>query len=172
MSVPVIDWRSGWPARLAGAAVVGALTGATALLAGWLMPSSPVPVDCRPAGGVGCAVAGPIAGLLIGLLLWLLVVVVAMLAAGGLLGWLAGRLMGVRLGVVVPVVWPVTLWATATLLRPVGVTLYLKGWGAVGYVAVAFVLTAVLTAPQFRLAARLIATGALVLAVVVVFSVR
>jgi len=162
------DWRSGLVARVVGAAVVGALTGGAALLAGRLMPVARVAVDCRPAGGVACGIARPIAGVLLGALLWLLVVVVAAFAAGGLFGWLAGRLVGVRLGVVVPLVWPVMLWALAIALRPVGVRMYLTGVGVVGYVALAYVLTTVLTAPQIRPVTRAVATGLIVVAVVAV----
>jgi hypothetical protein len=150
----VIDWRFGLLARLGAAAVVGGLTGGAALLAGHLMPLAPVPVDCRPAGGIGCGIAGPIGGLLLGLLLWLVVVLVVALVVGSLLSWFSGMLLGVRLGLVVPLAWPFVLWGIALLLRPLGVTLYLKGMGLVGYVALAFAVAALLTAPQLWRGAR------------------
>lgn len=65
-----------------------------------------------------------------------------------------------------------TLWVVATLLRPAGVIVRLTGAPLLGWLAVAFVLSAGLTAPQLRLTARLCATGLIVLVVVLVLSLR
>jgi hypothetical protein len=164
--------RSGVAARLGVAAVVGALTGGAALLAGHLMPATSVAVACRPAGGVGCAIAAPIGGLILGLLRWLLVVAAVALVAGGLLSWCGARLVGVRLGAVVPLAWPVLLWALATLIRPLGGVVQLRGVLVPGYVALAYVLVAALTAPQVRLAVRVLGTCLIALAVVAVLALR
>jgi hypothetical protein len=169
---PAAGWRSGLPARLGVAAVAGALTGGAALLAGHLMPATSVAVACRPAGGIGCAIAGPISGLILGLLRWLLVVAAVALAAGGLLSWCGARLVGVRLGAVVPSAWPVLLWALGTLLHPLGGVVQLRGVLVPGYVALAFVLVAALTAPQVRLAVRVVVTCLVALAVVTVLALR
>jgi hypothetical protein len=48
----------------------------------------------------------------------------------------------------VPLVWPVLLWVIAIVLRQFGIAMFLRGWSVVGYVALAFVLSAMLTAPQ------------------------
>jgi hypothetical protein len=170
--ISTADWRSGVPARLGVAAVAGALTGGAALLAGRLMPATSVAVACRPAGGIGCAIAQPVGGLILGLLRWLLVVAAVTLAAGGLLSWCGARLVGVRLGTVVPVAWPVLLWALGVVLRPLGGTVQLRGVLVPGYVALAFVLVAALTAPRFRLAARIGVTCVVALAVVAVLALR
>jgi hypothetical protein len=143
------DWRAGVLARLGGAAVVGALTGGVALSAGHLIPIARVPVGCRPRGSVACGIAEPLFGVVVGAFLWLVAVVVAALLAGVLFGGLAARLAGVRIGVATPVAWPLTLWAIAILLRPFGVDMRLNGAGLIGYVAVAFVLVAALTVPQW-----------------------
>ncbi len=142
------DRRSGLPARLGVAVVAWALTGGAALLAGHLMPATSVAVACRPAGGIACAIAAPIGGLILGLLRWLLVVAAVTLVAGGLLSWCGARLVGVRLGAVVPLAWPVLLWALATMIRPLGGVVQLRGLLVPGYVALACVLVAALTAPQ------------------------
>ncbi|HEX5121041.1 MAG TPA: hypothetical protein VFW65_38135 [Pseudonocardiaceae bacterium] len=166
------DWRTGLPARLGAAAIIGALTGGAAQLTGHLMPIGPVAVDCHPAGGIGCAIAVPITGVLLGALRWLLVVAAAALVVGGLLAGLSARLAGVRIGMVTPLAWPVALWAIATLVRPAGVVIHLDGAAMSGYVALAFVLTAVLTAPQIRLAARLLGTGGITVAVIAILALR
>jgi hypothetical protein len=169
---PAADWRSGLAGRLGVAAVAGALTGGAALLAGHLMPATSVAVACRPAGGVGCAIAGPVSGLILGLVRWLLVVAAVALVAGGLLSWCGARLVGVRLGAVVPLAWPVLLWALATLIRPLGGVVQLRGILVPGYVALAFVLVAALSAPQLRLAVRVLVSCLVALAVVAVLALR
>lgn len=162
--------RTGLAARLGAAAVIGALTGGAAQLAGHLTPIGPVAVDCHPAGGIGCAIAVPITGVLLGALRWLLVVVSAALVVGGLLAGLSARLAGVRIGTATPLAWPVALWAIATLVRPAGVVIHLDGVAIAGYVGLAFVLTAVLTAPQIRLAARLLGTGLITVTVIAILA--
>jgi len=161
------DWRSGLPARLVAAAVVGALTGAILLLVGHVVPLRPVSVGCKPAGSFGCDVFGPIGGILIGAMVWLLTVIVSGLVVGGLCTWLVGRFARIPLGAVTGVAWPVTLWVVATLLRPLGVRVELSSAGAVGWIALAFVVAAGLTAPQLRLAVRLTVAGLIVVGVVV-----
>lgn len=167
---PDTGWRSGLPARLVAAAGVGALTGAVLLLVGHVVPLKPVSVDCKPAGGFGCDVFGPIAGILIGAVLWLLMVVVVGLVAGGLCTWLVGRFARIPLGVATGVVWPVPLWAVATLLHPLGVRVELSGAAAIGWIASAFVVAAGLTAPQLKPAVRLAAAGLIVVGVVLVLT--
>lgn len=169
---PGTGWRSGLSARLVAAAVAGVLTGAVVLLVAHFLPLTPVGLSCQPAGGVGCAIFGPVASILIGALLWLLIVVVVGVVAGGLCAWLSARFARVPLGAFTGVGWPVTLWVVATLLRPAGVIVRLTGAPLLGWLAVAFVLSAGLTAPQLRLTARLCATGLIVLVVVLVLSLR
>lgn len=162
-------------ARVAGAAVVGALTGGAALLAGRLMPLAPVPIGCRStgaAGAAGCALTQLLVGILLGAFLWILVVFGVALGVGVLLGWLAGRLAGIRLGIAAPLIWPVLLLAIGIMLKSVDITVQLKGLATVGYIALAYAGGAALTAPQLRMATRLIATGVVVLAVIVSGLVR
>jgi hypothetical protein len=161
------DWRTKLPARVGAAVLVGALTGSTTLLVGTLMPVSPLPVDCKPKGGAICAAVSPLIGLLFGAFLWLIVVGVTALGAGFAFSGLGAWPLRVRLGVVGPLAWPVMLWVMALLLRAVGLAMHLSGIAVPGYITLAFVVATTLTAPQIRLAARLIATGALVVAVVV-----
>jgi hypothetical protein len=161
------DRRSGLPARLGVAAVIGVLTGVAALIAGTLVPAGPVGVDCQPQGAVGCAIGAPITGFLLGALRRLLVVAVVAMVVGGVLSGLAGRFAGVRLGVAPAALWPVALWVIASLLQPFGVTIRLSGLGVPCCVALSFALVAALTAPQVKPAGRLIATGAVVLAVII-----
>lgn len=171
--LPATGWRTGLPARLGVAVVVGALTGATSLLAGTLMPVAQVPVGCQPNGAAGkaaCAIFGPLVGWLIGAFFWLVVVGLASLGAGFAFGGLSAWLLRVRLGVVGPLCWPVMLWVIATLLRPAGVIIHLSGIAVPGYIALAFLLATTLTAPQIRLATRLIATGVLGVGFVVVLA--
>jgi hypothetical protein len=110
--------------RVAGAAVVGALTGGAALLAGRLMPLAPVPIGCRStgvAGAAGCALTQLLVGIVLGAFLWLLVMYAVALGVGVLLDWPAGRLAGIRLGIAAPLIWPVLLLAIGIVLRSVDV---------------------------------------------------
>lgn len=166
------DWRTKLPARLGTAVLVGALTGSAALLAGTLMPVWQIPLGCQPKGGIGCAIFAPIGGLLVGALLWVIVVGLTALGAGFAFTGLTAWLLRVRLGVVAPLAWPVMLWVIATLIEPAGLTMRLSGVAVPGYISLAFVLTATLTAPQIRLPTRLIATGVLTAAVILVLAVR
>lgn len=169
------DWRTGMAARLAGAAVVGALTGAAALVAERLMPLVGVPINCHSPdapGAAGCALSPTFGGALLGGLLWLSVVFAVAYGVGGLLGWLAGRLAGVRLGVTAPLIWPVLLLAIGIVLSSVDITLSLKSVTVIGYVALAYAFGAALTAPQLRPSTRVITTGIVVLAVVVSILMR
>jgi hypothetical protein len=164
---PTTGWRSGLPSRLAAATVVGAITAGAIALVGYLMPISRIAVDCHPAGGIGCGIAAPITSFLLGALLWLAVVIATAFGVGTALSGLSTWLVGLRLGITAPLAWPAMLWALAVLLQPTGATVRLSGPAVLGYVALAFVLTATLTAPQIRLAARLVITGLLTLAVIV-----
>ncbi|HJP72905.1 MAG TPA: hypothetical protein VJ914_01475 [Pseudonocardiaceae bacterium] len=166
------DWRTKLPARLGAAVLVGALTGGATLLAGTLMPVAQIPVGCRPNAGIGCAIAAPLTGILLGAFFWLIVVGVTALGASFAFSGLSAWLLRIRLGVAGPLAWPVMLWAIALLLQAVGLAMRLSGIAVPGYIALAFVLTTTLTAPQIRLTARLIATGALVVVVVLALALR
>lgn len=168
----VTDWRRGLPARLGAAAVVGTCVGAAMLLAGNLMPVARVPVDCRPAGGVGCAILQPITGILLGLLLWVLVVAAVGYLIGGLLVALSGRLAGIRVGITPVVAWPFMLWVMVLLVQSFGGSMRLAGAPVVGYEALAYVVLAAVSAPQLRLAVRLTGIGLIAVAVVVALAVR
>jgi hypothetical protein len=170
--LPPAGWRSGLPARLVAAALVGAVTGGAALLTGHLMPLTMIPVDCHPAGGLGCAIGAPVTAILLGALVWLVVVAAVAMVVGAVLSGLSWRLAGVRLGIGPPMGWPVALWALAVFARPVGVSMILTGARVPATIALAFVLTAVLTAPQIHLRYRLIATGLLTAAVIILLAVR
>ncbi|HEX3782196.1 MAG TPA: hypothetical protein VHX38_21245 [Pseudonocardiaceae bacterium] len=165
---PSKDWRSWLLSRLVAATVIGALTGGAALLAGHLMPTKPIAVVCKPAGELGCAIGAPITGFLLGVLLLLAVVAATALVVGVALSGLSAWLVGVRLGITAPLVWPAMLWTIAVLLQPTGATMLLSGPAVLGYVALAFVLTATLTAPQIPLTARLMTTGLLILVVILI----
>jgi hypothetical protein len=167
----VTGWQAALPTRLGVAAVVGALTGGTGLLAGHLMPLPHVAVGCDPPGGMGCVIAASTTDILLSVLLWLVVVCGATYVVGVVLAGLSELAIRVPLGITAPLAWPVTLWAIATLLKPLGVNTFLTNASVVGYVALAVTVTATLTAPQVRLAARLVVTGVLAGAVLVVLLV-
>lgn len=166
------DWRAKLPARLGAAVLVGALTGSATLLVGTVMPVARIPVGCKPEGGIGCQIGAGLTSLLLGAFLWLIVVGITALGAGFAFSGLSAWLLRIRLGVVGPLAWPVMLWVIALLLQAVGLAMHLSGIAVPGYLTLAFVLTTTLTAPQIRLPARLIATGALVVAVVVALALR